>query len=52
MDERRDRRGYQVKIIGSYTFNIVVAASVLLSIATSLIGSINVFKKQSLIGMP
>lgn len=39
-----------MKIIGSYTFNIVAAASVLLSIATSLIGSINVFKKQSLIG--
>ena len=39
-----------MKIIGSYTFNIVAAASVLLSIATSLIGSINVFKKQSLVG--
>ncbi len=39
-----------MEILNSYTFKIVALASVLLSVASSLVGSINVFKKQSLIG--
>lgn len=39
-----------MEIITSYTFKVVALASLLLSISTALIGSVNVFKKQSLIG--
>lgn len=39
-----------MEILTSYTFLIVTVASILLSISASLIGGVNVYKRQSLVG--